>query len=178
MLNFPDSYVSYLVEFHAARDLFECHELLEEYWKEHPNDGLSDVWVGLIQLAVGLYHERRGNRRGAAAMLEQSLRRLGGADLAVLGIDGGLLGDKLEERIRSVKAGAGEWSYADFDIPIGSMELQRICEVICAARGLVWGAPSPLADDAVIHRHKLRDRSEVIRAREASLQAKKEKRGL
>ena len=42
---YPEAFISYLIEFHATRDYFECHELLEEYWKAHPGDPLA----GLVQ---------------------------------------------------------------------------------------------------------------------------------
>ncbi|WP_260405419.1 DUF309 domain-containing protein, partial [Paenibacillus sp. 598K] len=63
---YPDDYIQYLIEFHVTRDYFECHELLEEYWKEQPGDDpFYDTWVGLIQIAVSQYHHRRSNHRGA-----------------------------------------------------------------------------------------------------------------
>ena len=37
MTQYPEAYTDYLCYFHGARDYFECHEVMEEYWKEHPN---------------------------------------------------------------------------------------------------------------------------------------------
>ena len=31
---YPEAYIEYLMYFHGNRDYFECHEVLEEYWKE------------------------------------------------------------------------------------------------------------------------------------------------
>ncbi len=31
---YPNAYLDYLVYFHGHRDYFECHEVLEEYWKK------------------------------------------------------------------------------------------------------------------------------------------------
>jgi hypothetical protein len=47
---------------------FHAHEVFEDAWKatEGPERGL---WKGLAQLAVGLTHAARGNRKGAAALL-------------------------------------------------------------------------------------------------------------
>ena len=54
---YPEAYIDFLVHFHGDRDWFECHERLEEYWKEHPDDPKSDTWVGLIQVAeIGRAH--------------------------------------------------------------------------------------------------------------------------
>jgi uncharacterized protein len=47
---------------------FHAHEVFEDAWKsaEGPERGL---WKGLAQLAVGLTHAARGNRKGAVALL-------------------------------------------------------------------------------------------------------------
>lgn len=175
MLNYPEAYIAYLVEFHATRDFFECHELLEHYWKEHPSDGRGETWVGLIQLAVGQYHERRGNLRGASKMYGQAIHRLGAARLDLLGIDKESLMAQLDCRLKI--AGGGCIQYEDIQIHISDLHLLKLCELLCESRGLVWGSESPYHNDHIIHRHKLRDRSEVITAREAALQAKREGNG-
>ncbi len=53
---------------------FHAHEVLEASWKSAPA-AERDLWQGLAQIAVGLTHARRGNARGAAALLRR------GADL-------------------------------------------------------------------------------------------------
>ena len=66
---------------------FHAHEVFEDAWK------LSDPserawWKALAQFAVGVTHLARGNRRGAARLLERSSRAL--SDLpahAPFGID-------------------------------------------------------------------------------------------
>jgi hypothetical protein len=172
MRPYPASYIAYLVQFHATRDYFECHELLEEYWKEHPDDGLTELWLGLIQLAVGQYHERRGNHRGAARMYAESLKRLNADMLAKAGLDGIDLMDQLRRRLEAVM-GEGGTGYRDMIFPIVDDELKRLCEDECRKLGVIWGSESPMDNDAVIHRHKLRDRSDVIAARAAALADKR-----
>ncbi len=49
---------------------FHAHEVLEASWKSGPA-GERGFWQGLAQLAVGLTHARRGNGRGAAALLRR-----------------------------------------------------------------------------------------------------------
>jgi hypothetical protein len=49
---------------------FHAHEVLEDAWKSAP-DGERQLWRGLAQLAVGLTHAARGNRRGAATLLDR-----------------------------------------------------------------------------------------------------------
>ncbi|WP_169081625.1 DUF309 domain-containing protein [Paenibacillus sp. PL91] len=178
MNNFPNAYISYLVEFHASRDYFECHELLEEYWKEHPEDPLADTWVGLIQLAVGLYHERRGNLRGALKMLTQAQRKLSASPLEELGIDKDSLQKQLIPRIAALQA-EKDRMYTDLNLQIVNLKVSSLCQEACESRGLIWGAPSPLDDDSIIHRHTRRDRSDVIAARKEAYTAKnRERNGL
>lgn len=175
MSTFPDSYVAYLVEFHATRDYFECHELLEEYWKEHPDDPLADTWIGLIQLAVGLYHERRGNGSGASKMFEQARRRLTLSPLEQLGIEKDGLLAQLNERITSLRTDR-QAAYSDINMRIVNAELLLMCNQLCEERGIVWGKASQLSDEFIIHRHTLRDRSDVIAARLEAYTAKKRER--
>ena len=66
---------------------FHAHEVLEASWKSAPA-GERDLWQGLAQIAVGLTHARRGNARGAAALLRRGADRVAGyAGAAPHGID-------------------------------------------------------------------------------------------
>jgi len=56
---------------------FHAHEVLEAAWKSGPPDE-RDLWQGLAQIAVGLTHARRGNARGAAALLRRGAERTRG----------------------------------------------------------------------------------------------------
>ncbi|MEK3881358.1 DUF309 domain-containing protein [Paenibacillus sp. PL2-23] len=174
---YPDAYIAYLVEFHATRDYFECHELLEEYWKNHADDGLGDLWVGLIQTAVGQYHERRGNRRGAAKMYRQAAAKLSDLPLEAFGIDSFSLLRQLEERLAVCQSEPGERPYEDMEITLTDEKLRALCEAACKERGLVWGASSSQIAEEIVHRHLTRDRSEVVRAREAAWRARRERNG-
>jgi len=49
---------------------FHAHEVLEAVWKTAP-ESERGLWKGLAQLAVGLTHLRRGNARGAVALLRR-----------------------------------------------------------------------------------------------------------
>ncbi|MBM7563399.1 DUF309 domain-containing protein [Paenibacillus sacheonensis] len=161
---YPDDYESYLYEFHATRDYFECHELLEDYWKANPGDGYGHAWVGLIQLAVGSYHHRRDNLHGASKMYRQAFRRLEAGQLNELGIDGQELLSRIDRRIAAAENGE---TFADLMIPIVDEALLERLRASAEANGIAWGAPSS-ADQALVHRHMLRDRSDVIAARAAA----------
>ena len=66
---------------------FHAHEVLEASWKAAPA-AERDLWQGLAQIAVGLTHARRGNARGASALLRRGGQRASGyAGTAPHGID-------------------------------------------------------------------------------------------
>ncbi|WP_231328827.1 DUF309 domain-containing protein [Actinomadura graeca] len=54
---------------------FHAHEVLEAVWKAAPEDE-RELWRGLAQVAVGITHLRRGNVKGAVALLSRSADRL------------------------------------------------------------------------------------------------------
>jgi len=56
---------------------FHAHEVLEALWKSQPPVE-RDLWQGLAQMAVGLTHAMRGNRKGAAALLRRGGDRVAG----------------------------------------------------------------------------------------------------
>ena len=160
---YPDAYVHYLRHFHQTRDFFECHELLEEYWKENPDNVHKDTWVGLIQLAVALYHERRGNLRGAQKMLESGTRILEEADLVSLGINKRALIEQLKQRLTQY-ADDPVRAYQDMDIPVTDAALiQYVGNAI----------KSTQIDPYIVHKHTRRDRTDVISARNRELMKKK-----
>ncbi len=70
---YPTEYIQFLIHFHGDYDYFECHEILEEYWKTKPRGNRDDYLVGLIQVAVSLYHQRRTNWNGATKMMKSAI---------------------------------------------------------------------------------------------------------
>jgi hypothetical protein len=54
---------------------FHAHEVLEASWKAAPA-AERDLWQGLAQIAVGLTHARRGNAKGAVALLRRGADRI------------------------------------------------------------------------------------------------------
>ncbi|WCN36371.1 DUF309 domain-containing protein [Aneurinibacillus uraniidurans] len=161
----PKALLDYLVYFHAKRDYFECHEVLEEYWKSLDSDQNRDVWVGLIQIAVGLYHQRRGNLAGAKKMLTAALTQLAPTELEQLGFAGDALRNEISKRVLDIEAGM---SYTDLNLPL-HLELAARCEKRCAAEGIHWLSATDFSDTFLIHKHKLRDRSDVIAERNRRL---------
>ena len=56
---------------------FHAHEVFEAAWKSTPGPE-RELWRGLAQIAVGLTHARRGNARGAMALLRRGADRVAG----------------------------------------------------------------------------------------------------
>jgi uncharacterized protein len=55
---------------------FHAHEILEGTWKQ-ADPAERDLWQGLAQLAVGLTHVLRGNKKGARTLLMRGRARIG-----------------------------------------------------------------------------------------------------
>lgn len=173
-MKFPQEYIDFLVHFHGDRDYFECHEILEDYWKKVDNGNKESMWVGLIQLAVSNYHHRRGNFQGALRTLQKAIRILFKHDgqLQKLGLNSTELFQQMEgRRLQLLKS----QPYDSLQLPI-SHKLMDVCKKRSLELGLNWGSRSNMADSDLIHRHKKRDRSSVIRERQQALQDKKNKR--
>ncbi|WP_051236516.1 DUF309 domain-containing protein [Paenibacillus pinihumi] len=164
-MRYAKPYMDFLVEFHATRDYFECHELLEEYWKEQgSSDPYAQIWVGLIQIAVGQYHHRRGNLKGASKMFYQADRRLQPELLDQLGLDGRAVTAMVKGKLHELSAEGEQVSFRDLNLPFRDQGLERECRELAEHAGYGWCEPSR-SDEQLIHRHTLRDRSSVIAAR-------------
>ncbi|EKN69660.1 hypothetical protein BABA_09546 [Neobacillus bataviensis LMG 21833] len=169
---YPIEYIQFLAHFHGDRDYFECHELLEEYWKKIDSRNKSSVWVGLILLAVSTYHHRRGNFNGAKRTLEKAtiIFDTHAGELSKLGLDQSLLHHLLKERLSII---ADTKAYYSYDLPISDPTLLQMCETYCEQVGFQWGTDSDITESRLIHRHKLRDRTSVIEERQQSLKSRK-----
>ncbi len=54
---------------------FECHDLFEEIWMSEEGSD-AEFFRALIHCAVGCYHLRNGNYRGAKSQLIKGIRKL------------------------------------------------------------------------------------------------------
>jgi predicted metal-dependent hydrolase len=169
------AFIDYLLHFHCERDYFECHEVLEEHWKTDPPKMRKKYWVGLIQVAVGLYHQRRGNFTGALRMISNSIQLLENDRQAIE-----KLGLHSEELIKELKKRKNEIldkrSYYSFNIPINDQELLHICQMQCKDSHKLWGKDSDLSDEYLIHKHIKRNRSTVIEERYQQLELRRRSR--
>lgn len=173
VLNIPHAYIEYLYFFHIKRDYFECHEVLEDYWKE--NGMKRDaVWVLLIQIAVGLYHYRRENLKGALKMLRKAEMNFpqNRFYLQLLGIDHTELFVRLQTLIKQVQA---QHPYTSIDLPITDEHVVNLCQSYANKHDDVWLSNTTPVSSYIIHKHKLRDRSDVLNERLQSLSLRKER---
>ncbi len=158
MVHYPQAYIKYLEYYHRERDYFECHEVLEEYWKEHPDSPYSTTWVGLIQLAVAMYHHRRGNWKGAIKMLFSAIHILKDPDLEQLGIAAIELKLLLKERLIELEHNT-QLAFKDINFPFID---RTLIEMMAKIR-----TDDEVIDPYLLNKHTLRDRSDVIRTRQA-----------
>ncbi|MCS6830292.1 MAG: DUF309 domain-containing protein [Armatimonadota bacterium] len=71
----PPEFYDALALLHAG-EYFECHEVLEELWREE-HTSLRLFYQGILQVAVGCYHlTARHNRRGGMNKLRAGLVKL------------------------------------------------------------------------------------------------------
>lgn len=154
---FHPLFVDFCAYFNARKDYFECHEVLEEYWKDvAPAERLHPL-VGYVQLATGMYHYRRGNVVGAARILAKANNNLQAnsdspfvehVDLVQL------LKDLALTRTR-IKANE---PFHSFTIQLTSDALQQLVDTKAARL--------PIQEEHyVLHKHMLRDRSDILAAR-------------
>ncbi|WP_243386458.1 DUF309 domain-containing protein [Bacillus kexueae] len=162
---FPKPFIQYLYHFHCDRDYFECHEILEEFWKEEDVASRKGYWVAFIQCAVAQYHYRRNNLNGATKMLQNCIRLFAKYedDVTALGIDYNNLHILLQNQLTAINEGL---PYRSIQLPIQDARLLTACQTYAQKRGENWGKESDLSNEFILHKHKLRDRSEVIAERE------------
>lgn len=174
-MEYDRAYIKYLIYFHCERDYFECHEVLEEHWKTAPPNQRKKYWVGLIQIAVGLYHHRRGNFDGALKMITNAIRLLENEQQAVqnLGLNCEVLIEQLKKRKKEIQ---NKIEYYSINLPIMDKELEISCQKLCLKSLSTWGQASDLSNENLIHKHTKRNRSNVIEERKKQLELRKQLR--
>ncbi|MCM2674267.1 DUF309 domain-containing protein [Alkalicoccobacillus plakortidis] len=172
-MKYASAYLEYLIYFHAERDYFECHEVLEEHWKTTAQTEEDAYWVALIQIAVGLYHQRRGNLNGAKKMLSNALRLIKRDTTSIqdLGIEPQFLMQTLNDRLNQLETAT---DFEDINLPIHDSQLLTLCQNKCKELKLTWCKPSVLSNKQLIHKHTLRDRKEVINERAYQLEKRRQ----
>ncbi|EJS70923.1 DUF309 domain-containing protein [Bacillus cereus] len=171
---YPTEYIQFLIHFHGDYDYFECHEILEEYWKTKPRGNRDNYLVGLIQIAVSLYHQRRSNWNGAEKMMKSAITLLekNSIPLLRLGIDQTQLLFLLNKRLQSIHK---KESFTPLFLPLSDASLEKHCVQLCQKQNLLWKNVNATPSEYIIHKHTLRDRTEVITERNEQLQKRKQR---
>ena len=153
---FEQALIEYLIEFHAKRDYFECHEVLEERWKEDLKENRQLYWVALIQVAVGAYHYRRENWSGAKKMFERVILKIKATEeqLEQLGIQVTMLIPLIQDQIDRIEK---KVPYESINLPL-SEPLMNNCLMYCKSRNIVFLQKSDLTDYYLLNKHRLRTR--------------------
>ncbi|MBV7507193.1 DUF309 domain-containing protein [Bacillus sp. sid0103] len=169
---YPSEYIQFLAHFHGDRDYFECHELLEDYWKKIDSRNKDSIWVGLILMSVSLYHHRRYNFSGAKRTLIKAIKifELQPDSLTKLGLQNVELLHLLNGLLSALEKGE---SYQSVSLPISDKALAELSRRTCEQKGFIWGRESDLKNKSIIDRHKLRDRTSIIEERQQSLKMRK-----
>ena len=67
-------------------DYFDCHETLEAIWL-HERGKIRDLYKGILQIGVALYHAKRSNLRGAMRLVSSGMELLSPFAPECMGID-------------------------------------------------------------------------------------------
>ena len=161
---FHPLFIDYITYFNGNHDYFECHEVLEEYWKDIAPRQKEHPLVGYVQIATGMYHWRRGNVRGAIRIFEKGMALLAAptdeAFVAYMDIDA--LFALLDETLARMKQGE---AFTAFTLPVNNAALTA------AAQDAIAALPTSDAH-FLLHKHLLRDRSDVLRERAEKIASK------
>jgi len=159
---FHPLYIEYCTYFNGNRDYFECHEVLETYWKEIAPRERNHPLVGYIQVATGMYHWRRGNYSGAERMLSKALHIFNSCTSDCPFVEKIDFSNFIAQISTAIQLILEKSTFKPFNIVITDRTLKQLVE-----EGI---EKLPAADhDFIVHKHRLRDRSEVIAARTKSL---------
>lgn len=67
-------------------DYYECHETLEEIWM-HEQGKIRDLYKGILQIGVGIYHAKRSNLKGAMRLVSSGMELLSPFAPECMGVD-------------------------------------------------------------------------------------------
>lgn len=147
----------FVYEFHVTRDYFECHEILEDFWKRLAPRNKQHEIVGFILLSTAMYHWRRQNFSGAIKSLKKAhmiLKQVYPDELSILRtIDRDVFLKDLESMYQNA---AEHKMYTSYTIPFTSNDLAalRKDETVTSV------------DPSVFHKHLTRDRTAVVQERD------------
>ncbi len=151
------SFVQFLKEFNDTQDFFECHEVLEDYWKEVAPTQKMHPLAALILMSTAMYHWRRENFSGAIRTMRSSLQRIETMQHSSFfeTINFGKLKNDMTTALKLMNSA---FPFQVFSIQINDAELLTRVESL--------ELPTSLDLHFLTHKHMLRDRSEILEERE------------
>ncbi|GKV65642.1 MULTISPECIES: DUF309 domain-containing protein [Sporosarcina] len=154
-------FLQFIVYFNDNQDYFECHEVLEEYWKTQDGFSKDHPLTAYILLATGMYHWRRGNVTGASRTMNKASQRFRQIPAKFdVYYDEVAVDEVLHHIQNSLNRMQSGTCFTAFPLPV-SPELQAAAET---ARPSLLLLPKNSA--SVIHKHMQRDRSDILLQRE------------
>ncbi len=94
----PDGLREGIALFNAG-EYFECHEVLEDIWREE-RDPVRALYQGILQIGVAFHHLHRDNWRGAVKLLDGGTDKVGRFLPRCMGVDT----EKLDREARACLA--------------------------------------------------------------------------
>jgi uncharacterized protein len=67
-------------------EYYDCHETLEEIWRDEQGK-IRDLYKGILQIGVAIYHAKRSNLRGAMRLISSGMELLSPFAPQCMGID-------------------------------------------------------------------------------------------
>lgn len=95
------------VEQFNAGEFYACHDTLEALWME-AGEPQKKFYQGVLQIAVGCYHLRNLNWRGAAILLGEGIGRIRNYEPVYSGIDVSNLLDKSASLLAALQQAGAE----------------------------------------------------------------------
>uniref|UniRef100_UPI0036208FFA DUF309 domain-containing protein n=1 Tax=Ureibacillus sp. GCM10028918 TaxID=3273429 RepID=UPI0036208FFA len=154
---FHPLYVDFCTYFNGNQDYFECHEVLEEYWKSRAPGEKAHPLVGYVQLATGMYHWRRNNFIGAMKILNKAYKNFtmnqSSPFFDFIAFDE--LCKNCEISMKAIEKGE------PFKAFLLELKNEKLASLV---NKKIEELPS-LPKDYLLHKHMLRDRSDILEAR-------------
>ncbi|AYC29351.1 DUF309 domain-containing protein [Paenisporosarcina cavernae] len=161
---FHPLFLQYIHYYNLHQDFFECHEVLEEYWKDVAPKERDHPLVGYILLATGMYHWRRKNYRGANRSFKKALSRLPKEHLFLEYMDQVTLKQNILVALRHTE---NENDFLFSPLPVKEPLLTS---------AISYPMPPSQEEEYLLHKHLLRDRKDIVQQREKALKENKKKR--
>ncbi|PTJ53134.1 DUF309 domain-containing protein [Mammaliicoccus sciuri] len=151
--------MSFHYHFHVLRHYFECHDILEDHWKDQTQFSKHDAIVSLILFSTACYHYRRDNTKGALKTYKKALQIAElNDDFSHLGIEKASFQSLIHSQIMRIEQGH---PYENIQLPLTDSSYRALESTF---DDFEFNYNTDVSD-YIKHYHLLRDRTEVIESR-------------